>query len=1031
MSKTDAMHSLLTAGLVFALSGPASAETFTLAELDAGQAFTVGTLEFSDWNFDEIFSTVDPSVVTVETIDDPLEPGFTVYSNGELSGNDSVLEYEFTVSTTDDEIRMAGGLLALTDQTSPAGSEINVTLDEDVAPGEVARLSLAVTVSDFLLDLSDAGAIPLLQTFSLDARASGADADVNSYTTQFVLIGPFQVSGTIAVGAGTAMDSDVNDPNAPYLANDTPGTSQLIPAPAMVGGYLNNPGAGPVGRSKVAGDVVDAFRTGLPAGANVTLYIAEDDGATHDLDLLLYDVSDTDTPVDSSMSTERREQVTAPDTGDFYVVVSAVPGATDAATGYLLVIALGAGVGPAFNLSLEDDFADQQAIVHFAKEAATGAFSSSFQERADRDGLEPLAGAPGRPMLFELGGSATQAHAAALSSAQPESPLDAWLPADPEKRKKLETLWQIKQLRRRDDVEAADPNYRRYATAVPNDELYGNQWHYEQINLPQAWDSTTGSSDTVVAVIDTGVLRDHPDLQGPLLTGVGSGYDFIRDPNISNDGDGIDAEWNDNGDRPGGLSSFHGTHVSGTIAASTNNGIGVAGVNWHARIMPLRVLGVGGGFSYDIQQAVRYAAGLPNDSNTLPPRKADIMNLSLGGIGSSQTEQATYLEAREEGVIIIASAGNDEWSIRSYPAAYDGVISVSATDFRKRLSSYSNFGSTIDVAAPGGGDTPDLNGDGNPDYVLSSLAEDLGPGIRFLYSWYKGTSMSAPHVAGVVSLMKAIDPDMTPAEFDIKLAAGALTEDLGAAGRDDEFGHGLIDAQKAVIAAGAEPPIDPMLVVTPTALNFGLGVTDAELSVRQVGGGDLMITNVSNDSGGWLSVTGTDIDASNLGTYTASVERAVLEDGVYAATITFESTAGPVDVQVVMQTGLELTGDAGFQYIRLIDADTFETVAETSSAVEDGIYDFVFLSVPAGTYFLASGADSDNDSALCEVGDGCGGYPVLSQLGPISVEGDVSGLDFTTSFLSALFVPEPSSAALQIAALATLVGLARRRWRRS
>ncbi|GAG59382.1 unnamed protein product, partial [marine sediment metagenome] len=141
--------------------------------------------------------------------------------------NDSVLEYEFTVSTTDDEIRIAGGLLELTDQTSPGGSEINVTLEEDVAPGEVARLSLAVSVSDFLLDLSDAGAIPLLQTFPLDAQASGAGAIVNSYTTQFVLIGPFQVSGTIAVGAGTAMDSDVNDPNAPYSANDTSETSQL------------------------------------------------------------------------------------------------------------------------------------------------------------------------------------------------------------------------------------------------------------------------------------------------------------------------------------------------------------------------------------------------------------------------------------------------------------------------------------------------------------------------------------------------------------------------------------------------------------------------------------------------------------------------------------------------------------------------------------------------------------------------------------------------------------------------------------
>jgi len=1009
----------------FALSGPVNAETFTLAELDAGQPFTIGNLQFSDWNFDQVFSTVDPSVVTVETIDDPTRPGFTVFANGELSGEDSSLEYKFTVSTTDGLSRIGAGLLELTDQTSPAGAEIEVTLEEDAAAGEEVRLSLAVSVSDFLLDLSDADTVPLLETLALDARASGADADVNSYTTQFVPVGPYQVSGNIAVGAGTAMDSDVNDPNASFLANDTPGTSQLIPAPAMVGGYLNNAGAGAVGRSKISGDVVDSFRTGLPAGANVTLYIGEDDGATHDLDLLLYDVSDPNTPVGSSMSTERTEQVTAPDTGDFYIVVATAPAATDAATGYLLVIGLGTGIAPAFNLTLEDDFADGQAIVHFKKNETQAV---SALHRAASVGLDLVAGASGRPMLFEL---PAQARAlSALQNAPTGSPLDAWLPADPEKRRKLETLWHIKQMRRRGDVQAADPNYLRRATLVPNDEYYELQWHYEQINLPQAWDSTTGSSDTVVAVIDTGVLRDHPDLQGPLLTGIGSGYDFIRDPNISDDGDGIDPDWNDNGDGDGGLSSFHGTHVSGTVAARTNNNVGVAGVNWNARIMPLRVLGVGGGFSYDIQQAVRYAAGLPNDSNTVPPRTAEIMNLSLGGLGSSQTEQDTYLEARAEGVIIIAAAGNDDWSVRSYPAAYDGVVSVSATDIVRNKAIYSNFGPTIDVAAPGGEAPADLNGDGYVDGVLSTLAEDLGPGVEFQYRWYTGTSMAAPHLAGVVSLMKAIDPDMTPAEFDVKLAAGMLTEDLGPAGRDDNYGHGLIDAQKAVVAAGAEPPVDPMLVVTPTALNFGLGETDAELSVRSVGGGELSVTNVTNDSGGWLTVTGTDIDASNLGTYTASVERGVLPDGAYAATITFESTDGSVDVQVVMQTGLELTGDAGFQYIRLIDMETFDIVAETSSAVEDGIYDFVFLSVPAGTYFLAAGADSDNDSKLCEIGEGCGGYPVLNQLGPITVDEDVSGLDFTTTFLSALAVPEPSSAALQTAALATLVGLARRRWYR-
>ena len=135
---------------------------------------------------------------------------------------------------------------------------------------------------------------------------------MGSYTTRFALTGPFEVSGTISVGPGTAMDSDVNDPSTPPVANDSPEEGQLIPAPATVGGYLNSPGAGALGNSKVSGDVDDWFRTGLPAGASVTLFIGEDDGAVHDLDLLLYDVSDPTTPVDSSMDTGIKEQVTAP-----------------------------------------------------------------------------------------------------------------------------------------------------------------------------------------------------------------------------------------------------------------------------------------------------------------------------------------------------------------------------------------------------------------------------------------------------------------------------------------------------------------------------------------------------------------------------------------------------------------------------------------------------------------------------------------------------------------------------------------------
>jgi subtilisin family serine protease len=301
-----------------------------------------------------------------------------------------------------------------------------------------------------------------------------------------------------------------------------------------------------------------------------------------------------------------------------------------------------------------------------------------------------------------------------------------------------------------------------------------------------AWDITTGDPNTIVSVVDTGVLLNHPDLSGQLI----AGYDFISDPNRSLDGDGIDSDPNDPGDlsKNRTSSSFHGTHVAGTIGAASNNATGVAGVAWDVSIMPIRVLGLAGGTSWDIQQGVLYSARLPNDSTTLPPVRADIINLSLGGGGGSPTEQAVYTQARNEGVIIIAAAGNDNTPVPSYPASYNGVVSVSAVDLNKNKAPYSNFGSTVDVAAPGGDTSVDLNGDTYADGVLSPLADDSGSGLIFNYVFYQGTSMAAPHVAGVAALMKSVSPALSPADFDMFLASGGLTEDLGASGRDDIFG---------------------------------------------------------------------------------------------------------------------------------------------------------------------------------------------------------------------------------------------------
>ena len=429
------------------------------------------------------------------------------------------------------------------------------------------------------------------------------------------------------------------------------------------------------------------------------------------------------------------------------------------------------------------------------------------------------------------------------------------------------TLDTIRRLSRDPDVAYAEPNFIRQAMRTPNDPEFPTQWHYRLINLPDAWDITTGSDQVIVAVIDTGVLVNHPDLNARLI----AGFDFVSDPVRGNDNDGIDADANDPGDDPDQLSSsFHGTHVAGTIGAATNNGTGVAGVTWQTRIMPLRVLGVRGrGTAADIAQAIRYAAGLSNASGSLPARRANVINLSLGGEGRSQTEQDAILAARNQGVIVVAAAGNDNSSAFVSPASLDGVISVAAVDLNSAKAAYSNFGSGIDVAAPGGNSNADLNSDRRPDGVLSTLgAESPNMPLAFTYQFYNGTSMAAPHVAGVIALMLAVNPNLTPTDID-QLLAGThprttkrITRDLGVEGRDDIFGHGLIDAAAAVAAAREIPggqgptPGGSILAVSTGALNFDNFLNRIAFEISNAGSGTLTITSITANVP-WLTLTPT------------------------------------------------------------------------------------------------------------------------------------------------------------------------------
>ncbi|MEO8155622.1 MAG: S8 family peptidase [Rhizobacter sp.] len=361
-------------------------------------------------------------------------------------------------------------------------------------------------------------------------------------------------------------------------------------------------------------------------------------------------------------------------------------------------------------------------------------------------------------------------------------------------------------------VEYAEPDRILQAQFTPNDTQYGQQWSYFEaiagINLPAAWDKSTGTG-VVVAVIDTG-YRPHADLAANILPG----YDFIIDTAVSNDGTARDNDPSDPGDwiaagecgtgspSQDESSSWHGTHVAGTIAAVTNNGSGVAGVAFNAKVVPVRALGKCGGYTSDIADGIVWASGGTVSGIPANANPAKVINMSLGGSGTcDSTSQNAITSARSRGTVVVVAAGNSNANAANFsPASCTGVIAVAAVNRNGGRANYSNFGSVVAVAAPGG------SNDGiAANNILSTLnAGAKGPGADS-YAYYAGTSMATPHVVGVVALMLSKNPALTPDEVATRLKASTRAFPATCS----QCGTGIVDASAAVDAAAGGTTIPP------------------------------------------------------------------------------------------------------------------------------------------------------------------------------------------------------------------------------
>jgi len=824
------------------------------------------------------------------------------------------------------------------------------------------------------------------------------DADATSTDIVDITVTPPQhdVSGIITVSDGTLVDSDVNDLVAPYASNDQPDVAQYLPNPAKVGGYSNRPFGGADGRSFSSGDISDFYRIQLTSGQSIAMYLGA--SIEGDLDLYLWDQSGT-LILDASLSTTATEVVVAPNDGEYILEVFAWSGAST----YVLEIATPAVASvndsPA---SLHQNFVPHQAVVRHEKTTANGS-TNSFKPAATKAlGIKQAAGSPSPSALYSF--EPSMEGIAALSGHQSdEISKRAEAFADPKMRSKWETLLSIKLMGADENVLYAEPNFIRQINFVPDDEFYDRQWHYSYINVPQAWDVTTGDPSIVVAVADTGVLINHPDLQGNMI----NGYDFISTTSISNDGDGIDPDPDDPGDGCGTESaSFHGTHVAGTIGANTNNQTGVAGIAPSAMIMPLRVLGCGGGTTYDIAQAVLYAAGLTNDAGIIVDNPADVINLSLGGSGFSQSSQDIYLAARNAGVIIVAAAGNDTTSMPHYPASYEGVISVSSVGSDGSRADSSNFGPNIDVAAPGGATMSDVNSDGFPDSVYSTAGEEIVDNpIDFTYEYKMGTSMAAPHVSGVVALMKSVNSNLTPADIDAMLVRGEIVVDIGEIDWDRFYGWGLIDARIAVdaaIATAGNPPADiPAMIVSPNNVHFGAFTTDATFEISNAAGGTLVVDAISvPPEASWLSVVQQTVDPNGVGTYALTVTRAGLAEGVYTTNMTIpsNSNARVLQAKMIVPPELVFPASAGQLWVLLVDPISGNSLFGSRVILEAGQLQFMVPGVYEGTYEIIAGSDSDYDFFICDGGESCGAYTNYSNPTPVLIDMDTIDINFTVDY---------------------------------
>jgi serine protease len=453
-------------------------------------------------------------------------------------------------------------------------------------------------------------------------------------------------------------------------------------------------------------------------------------------------------------------------------------------------------------------------------------------------------------------------------------------------------------------VEYVEPDRRMHAVLTPNDTNFASQWDLTDttggVRMPAAWDIATGAG-IKVAVIDTGITP-HSDLSGQTV----GGYDFISDSAAARDGNGRDSNPNDEGDwygnnecgvgYPASNSSWHGTHVTGTVAALTNNAKGVASMAYGAKVVPVRVLGKCGGSVSDIVDAIVWASGGTVSGVPANANPAKVLSLSLGGGGACGSFQAAINTARSNGSVFVVAAGNENSNVStSSPANCTGVISVAATTKTGSRASYSNYGTTIVVSAPGG------DGSGGSGDILSTLNSGTTTQGSETYAYYAGTSMATPHVSALAAAIFSLNPALTPDQVKNYITANARALPGTCSGG---CGAGIINAQATLQAvSGGGGNVAPVANFSFTT--SGLAATFADSSTDS--DGTISTRAWTFGDGGTSTTTNPSHTYAAAGTY--SVALTVTDNGGATNTKTQSVTvSGGGGGGTVLQNGVAVSG---------------------------------------------------------------------------------------------------------------------------